>query len=483
MATVWEALDTAKGMTVAVKILGRLDEVSRGRFFREGQLMAEVDHPNVVRVDGVFSLPHDGALMAMERLQGESLADRLWTKARLSAAETIHVGLSLLDALATIHAQGIVHRDLKPENVFLTDDGGTKLLDFGIATAVSGSLRLTRTGALVGTPVYMAPEQILEEDTMGAPLDLWALGIVLYECITGRSPTDCDNLGQVFQAILVGGYTAPHLLQPACPRPLSDLIMALLCRAPAVRPTAQEARRKLAVIRAGTPVEVTVPDSWAEASTPAPSLAVEAISAPPGAQTPPVSVAGDIEGPMDWAVSRTTELPPPSMAQMSSMVHDEEHQLPRRPVRIGRHVAAAYAAVVMMGIFDVPTPGPEPLRLLTQHALAAIEIPEAAAQAETPPAPRAPEQVTISIAASPETTKIFIDGRAVGHQRFVAQVPREDESHRVVLSAPGHEPVAFDVRYDASRAYDLTLTPRPPSTRRWAARRVRPIERRNPYRR
>lgn len=483
MATVWEAIDTAKGVTVAVKILGRLDEISRGRFFREGQLMAEVDHPNVVEVHGVFSLPHNGALMAMERLHGESLADRLWSRARLSAAEATRVGIALLDALAAIHAQGIVHRDLKPENVFLTEDGGIKLLDFGIATATSGSLKLTRTGALVGTPVYMAPEQILEEEGMGAPVDLWALGIVLYECITGRSPTDRDNLGQVFQAILVGGYPLPHLLQPSCPRPLSELIMALLCRAPEVRPTAPEARHKLAAMRDGMSVDIARPETFAEAVTPAPSLTVEAASAPPTAHTP-ISIRGGIDGPAEWAASRTTELPPP-LGGMPSPVGapDDEELPPRRPVRLGRYLAAAYAAVAMMGICDVPTPGPEPLRALTKQALAAIQIPDAAAQVAAPVAPKE-EHVTIAISASPETTKIFIDGKAVGGHSFRTEVPRAKEAHRVVLSAPGHEPIAFELSYEASRSFDLSLAPKPAGHRGrdWVARRVRPIERRNPYR-
>lgn len=480
MATVWEAIDTAKGVTVAVKILGRLDDISRRRFFREGQLMAEIDHPNVVRVHGVFSLPHDGALMAMERLHGESLADRLWSRARLSASETTQVGIALLDALASVHGQGIVHRDLKPENVFLTDEGTIKLLDFGIATATSGSLKLTRTGALVGTPVYMAPEQILEEAGMGAPVDLWALGIVLYECITGCAPTDRDNLGQVFQAILVGGYAAPHLLQPSCPRALSELIMALLCRAPEVRPTAVEARRKLAAMRDGAPVELEEP--FSEAITPAPSLSVEAASAPPGAHTP-ISIRGGIDGPVEWAASRTTELPPPMQVLASMSDPDDELLPPRKPIRLGRHLAAAYAAVAMMGICDVPTPGPEPLRALTQHALAAIRIPDAAAKTAVPAQPTE-DQVTISISASPETTKIFIDGKAVSGRRFRAEVPRAKETHRVVLSAPGHEPIAFDVSYEASRSFDLTLAPKPTPVRGrgWVARRVRPIERRNPYR-
>lgn len=501
MATVWDAVDTATGLTVAVKVLGRRDEVSRARFFREGRLMAAVDHPHVVHVASVEDLPHGGAYMVLERLYGVSLADRLTAHHCLSPAETAALGASLLDALAFIHARGIVHRDLKPENVFLTETGGVKLLDFGIAIADDpATLRLTRTGSLVGTPVYMAPEQLLEDRTVGPPADVWALGIVLYECIAGRAPTDRDNLGLVFQAILAGEQPPLGDVAPSCPSGLTELIMAMLLPAPEMRPSPLEARRRLASFAVEPePRGATV---GFEAVTPRDALTVEASSARPAPPSfpappslPPVSVRpeGDRLAPWDpVATMRTTEAPPPG-AGLASGSRVKRRPLrghprpPRGASRFGRRVAAAYAALVILGIGDVPVGGPEPVRAvaLEARAVLAMSVASARATATKPaPPPRAPSsRVRVSISASPPSTRIFLDGRPVGHARFRAEVPRSDAVHRVTLSAPGHVPLVFDVSYAASTDLDLKLSPRPASAATaWLRERPRPIERDNPYR-
>lgn len=189
MGVVYAARDERLGRTVALKTMAALgtDESARRRFWREARAAASVNHPNICQI---YEIGEDrGELfIAMELLEGEVLADRL-RGGPLSAAEAVPIGLGILAALSALHARGIVHRDLKPSNVFLTPHG-VKLLDFGLARpgmeeSFHTMTEVTRAGMVVGTPRYMAPEQVL-----GAPVDartdLFAFGAILFEMLAGR---------------------------------------------------------------------------------------------------------------------------------------------------------------------------------------------------------------------------------------------------------------------------------------------------------
>jgi serine/threonine protein kinase len=154
------------------------------RFLREARLCAHLDHPAIVRVSDVGS---DGGrpYLVMELVEGESLQARL-RRGPLPQAETVQVASQVLAALAYAHAQGVVHRDIKPGNIFLCRAGGVKVMDFGIAR-IAGAVALTQTGAQLGTPEYMSPEQV-EGRTAEASSDLYAMGVVLYEMLTGDVP-------------------------------------------------------------------------------------------------------------------------------------------------------------------------------------------------------------------------------------------------------------------------------------------------------
>jgi len=190
MGVVFAAEDESLGRRVAVKTIVEPDDSARRRFRREARAAAGVNHPNVCQV---YEIGEEGGqlFIAMELLEGESLTDRL-TRGPLPVAEAIGLGRGILGALHALHATGIVHRDLKPSNVFLTPHG-VKLLDFGLArplpTELTQSLEagteLTRPGLLVGTPRYMAPEQVLGQD-VDARTDLFATAAILYEAVSGR---------------------------------------------------------------------------------------------------------------------------------------------------------------------------------------------------------------------------------------------------------------------------------------------------------
>jgi serine/threonine protein kinase/tetratricopeptide (TPR) repeat protein len=203
MGVVYEARDERLERTVALKTLAALagDEAARKRLWREARAAASVNHPNICQI---YEIGEDtaGLFIAMELLEGEPLSDQL-QRGPLNVAEAVSVGLEILAALAALHARGIVHRDLKPSNVFRTPHG-VKLLDFGLArpeleSAMSPASDITRTGTIMGTPRYMAPEAIRGE-TVDARSDLFAAGAILFEMLAGRPAFDGRTIADVIHA-------------------------------------------------------------------------------------------------------------------------------------------------------------------------------------------------------------------------------------------------------------------------------------------
>lgn len=196
MATVYRAIDQQSGDTVAVKLLEA--DYDAARFEREVEVLAALVHPRIVRYLAHGLASERRAYLAMEWLQGEDLAERL-ARSGVTLREGLQIFRGLAEGLAAAHTQGIVHRDLKPSNVYLRDKrvDGAVLLDFGVARRMRDARGpQTRTGALVGTPNYMAPEQASGERSIGPEADVFALGCMLYECLIGaavcrRPPRRC----------------------------------------------------------------------------------------------------------------------------------------------------------------------------------------------------------------------------------------------------------------------------------------------------
>ncbi|MFL6280700.1 MAG: protein kinase domain-containing protein [Vicinamibacterales bacterium] len=204
MGVVYAARDERLQRTVALKTLSSLanDPTARQRFWREARAAASVNHPNVCQIYEIGE-DRDGALfIAMELLEGQVLSDRL-RSGPCSGSEAVSIGLAILAALSALHARGIVHRDLKPSNVFLTSHG-VKLLDFGLArpdrdVAAAPAEELTRPGIVLGTPRYMAPEQITG-DAIDGRADLFAVGAMLFEMLSGRPAFGGRTFAEVVHA-------------------------------------------------------------------------------------------------------------------------------------------------------------------------------------------------------------------------------------------------------------------------------------------
>jgi tetratricopeptide (TPR) repeat protein len=242
MGLVFEAEDDVLGRRVAVKRLKSSDEASRRRFWREARAAARLSHPNVCQLYEVGE-DSQGLFLAMELLVGEPLSKRL-ERGALPPAEAVSLGAGMLAALSALHAAGIVHRDLKPSNVYLTAHGA-RLLDFGLARALPGELARalaadssdrTHPDLMVGSPRYMAPEQVLGHE-VDARTDVFAAGAVLYEAFAGRPAFAGATLVEVLTATL---HDAPPPLESAAV-PFDGVVRRALAKAPADRfPSAEE---------------------------------------------------------------------------------------------------------------------------------------------------------------------------------------------------------------------------------------------------
>lgn len=251
MGAVWAATHTVTYKAVALKFLHKKndDEAARKRVVREARAASAVKHPNVVAVHDVIEDEGGTPVLVMDLLEGESLADKLAREHTLSPKEAIEIIRPLLSALGAAHAIGVVHRDLKPDNVFLVGKSAldVRILDFGVAKlsgkdlATKETNRLTETGAMIGTPHYMAPEQAFGEADVDARADLWAVGAVLYEMISGKTPADGDNLGQILKVLASGKIVSLGERAPDAPRELVAIVDDLLRIEKTERPSSAEA--------------------------------------------------------------------------------------------------------------------------------------------------------------------------------------------------------------------------------------------------
>lgn len=234
MGAVWEATHLVTQKPVALKFLKAQGDLAlRQRFYREARAASAVRHKNVVAIHDVVELD-DGLFMVMDRLQGESLESLLERERRLSLQRTCQIVGPVVDAVRAAHAAGVVHRDLKPANVFLARIDGAdevRVLDFGIAKIIGAEApvegKLTTTGAVMGTPFYMAPEQMWGE-RVDARADVWALGVVLYECLAGRRPIEGENIGQLLKAIANQSIVPLGEVDPRLPAALVDVVGQML---------------------------------------------------------------------------------------------------------------------------------------------------------------------------------------------------------------------------------------------------------------
>ncbi|MCA9581049.1 MAG: serine/threonine protein kinase [Myxococcales bacterium] len=240
MATIYRAVQEPLGRMVAIKALKAsiaIDSQFAERFQREARFMASLQHENIIHVHD-FVVEGDSMYIVMEYVRGIDLYDLLEKTPQLVPEVAAIVALQVARALDYAHFRGIIHRDIKPANVMISHQGEVKLMDFGIARDDTLS-DLTETGTGLGTPSYMSPEQILG-DKLDFRSDIFSLGIVLYQMLTGQKPFVEDDARTVMQKIRLDRYMSPRRLRPGVPRPLERILARCMEKMPANRyPTTQ----------------------------------------------------------------------------------------------------------------------------------------------------------------------------------------------------------------------------------------------------
>jgi serine/threonine protein kinase len=307
MGAVYRAVHPTIGKRVAIKVMTPklFDEPEAvKRFLAEARAVAAIRHPGIVDVFGFGRLPDGRTYLTMEWLDGVSLGARM-AQGRIPFEDACDYIRQIARALDAAHTKEIIHRDLKPENVFLVEVEDErpmiKLLDFGLAKKNREEDRLvarTRTGQMLGTPLYMSPEQCRSKG-VDHRTDIYALGCLAYEMLAGRTPFDADNVAELVSAHLVGTPPRARTLEPELPEAIDDLLLAMIAKDPEQRPTLPEVRRVISAClsRPSRPIAaVSVGEDVTPIPPPAGARPVAAALAETGIQPIPDAAAAILPG-------------------------------------------------------------------------------------------------------------------------------------------------------------------------------------------
>ncbi|MEZ4338177.1 MAG: serine/threonine-protein kinase [Sandaracinaceae bacterium] len=426
MAEVWDAHDVRLARRVAVKLLTLQADDERDLaqlFLREARLVAALHHPNVVAILDFGTDEGERPYLVMERLEGESLESRLAHEGSLELAELIAVALEVLSGLEAVHRAGIVHRDLKPANLFLLrhrEGARVKLIDFGVSRAnpMEGrrSVLTTMRGRLVGTPAYMAPEQARGLPDIDHRADLYGLGAILYECLTGRLPYQAEAPGDLIIAIAAGGAPTVASLRPEAGEAISRLVECAMA-------VPREDRFQSATEMRDALLEVTA------------TLGVDIRASLP---TPPVAPHG-WRGPTLETLDRHTT---PAEGPVASLPPQQGRT---RVLGIGLALGAVALAGLVAGVVSVlgdpaaPAAPAEPAAPSAAPPVAGPAAPEPppprpAARVESPEvAP--PTDARITLEGLPPDARVLVDGTATTPEGDVVEVPRDRAPHVIEVRA------------------------------------------------
>ncbi len=456
MGRVYKGTQEPLGRPVAVKILAPVNpgtsgaEVHEKRFFREASIASRLSHPNTVVIHDYGALPEArGLFLVMEYIPGASLYQVIADKGPLPAARTLRIARQICGSLAEAHGQGVVHRDLKPLNILLTSHGGggdfVKVVDFGLVKSVDEDAAdiVTQEGQIIGSPLYMSPEQIFSQD-VDARTDVYAFGVILYEMLTGRPPFVRTSKRRDHSEVIRGHLTLPPppmrsvlpVADVAIPQALQQLVMECLAKAPDDRPpTMQALDQRLAAIEA-------------------------ARTAAPPAAAPPPRPAPLPETTTSFSMDRVlASVPVPQHLQT------EAAPSPVRPTSApprGRWVALALAAAAAAGLAFVfwpsstPKPAAPPPKVQAAATAPPVDAPPAAAPPtasaqvaaevadDRAPPPPSPNVLVRFETDPPGATLRAVDDAAdtvLGTTPLTLEVPRAplaDAPRTWVAQLPGH---------------------------------------------
>lgn len=525
MGAVYLAHDLVLDRKVAIKLLAEAlvhDQELVGRFEREARLTAGLEHPNIV---AVYAVGRDGArpFMVMKYLEGAALSSFLRSRGRVSPDELLPLLRQIAAGLDFIHARGFIHRDIKTGNIFVGPEGHATLLDFGIVRPSRGAEAITRTGMVMGTPQYMSPEQALGIRDIDHRADLYALAVVIFECLTGKLPFDGDSDLRLVQMQAHGTPPDVRSLAPHLPPLISSVMARALAKRPEDRfPTAQELY--LAVEAAfgvrfltgpgGVPILDAAPVAYPIALQPPPAAFPIPLEPTPPAPGEPQRAFPITLDPTPPAPGEQPPAPSPTRASRPSLMPEPSAPAPR-PARARRVIPIAAAVALVAGAVGYVT-WPAPSAQVAERADAgetaavavAVEAPpdagaptgeeaspeggvvlaaaEPAAEAEpeaeadlveleplasgepeaTKPAPPVRKKpgvgrvnVITTFKGGPYWASILINGERRGTTPALLELP--PGSHRLRLERPGFRPIEKQIKVASGRSAVVRIELRP----------------------
>ena len=501
MGTVYMGEHPLIGKRVAVKVL--LDELTANetlvtRFFHEAKAANDIRHQNIVDIldFGKIEKPGGGHVvyLVMELLEGQSLSQRLAAQ-QLTFDEIRHVLEQCCSGLAASHAKGIIHRDLKPDNLFLVQRGSdpnfVKILDFGIAkltSTASTTSQKTRTGTLIGTPAYMSPEQCAGRSRIDARSDVYALGIVMYEMLTGQVPFKGEGFGDIVVAQLTETAKKPSELRPDVPSELDAIVMRAIAKEVEARfqtmdefgaaladpqkfaaTPAANAELGAAAAAAAATSGVTMPGS--ATIRPTPTGALTAPMPAPNAAMPVMGTPGAVTARLDGSPSGPVRAASVTDAAtvlavkkkdttLSGAASESAVRAPTKAPGGGRRaaifagasavvVAAAVLAFVKLGgggaTVTPPEPKPQP-PVVTSPTVAAVATPKKI------------EQVEVDVKSDPAGARVVrADGVVVGTTPVTLKLDKGSAPLEVELTLEGYRSEKRTLPSDLNREIDVNL--------------------------
>jgi len=489
MGAVFLAEHPLIGKKVAVKVLHA--ELSRvqdavSRFFTEARAVNAIGHENIIDIADFGSTPEGETYFIMELLEGDTLAQRMRRTGPMQLPLANEIMTQVCSALSAAHAHGIVHRDLKPDNIFLCQRGGrdtfVKVLDFGIAKLIvdtPGSAK-TRTGVVIGTPHYMSPEQCTGKGIIDARSDIYSVGLILYEMLTGRLPFEAESFAELLVAHLTQAPTPPRALNYGIPDYVQTVILRCLEKDRDKRySTIDEVSAALisgspgAVAGMEAPTAVGMPPMTG--SAPAPIGATVAV---------PTPVTGV---PLATAVAPVTATPPIPQTTMTASAGQMETTAgsvapPPKKSIMPLALASAVGGLAIVAAAILLTRGADQTKQPAEAAAAAAPAPvEAPAPAPAAPAPAAqPVKSTVSarIESTPKGASVYrrADRVLLGQTPVTLDLPKANDALELDLKLAGHVTQTTKVTPDR----DLSVSVVMPRERAPEPKPVRTVRRRTP---
>jgi eukaryotic-like serine/threonine-protein kinase len=457
--TVYKANHPLIGKVVAIKVLATklsVDPEMVSRFIAEARAVNQIRHRNIIDIFSFGKLADGRQYYVMEYVDGEPLDALIDRVGNMSLADALPILRPIAKALDAAHAKGIAHRDLKAENVFLgTESDGSlnvKLLDFGIAKLMGSEEALkhkTRTGAPIGTPYYMSPEQCRGKD-VDHRTDIYAFGVLVFKMLTGAYPFDADDYMSILMQQLNAEPPAPSTHLPDLPPTIDDVVLWLLAKDPAERPpdlrTAVKALEHAAT-EAGIDIG-RIPSDWDTQSTP---------SGKPYQTQPPPRRTSLAATPMPATTTPPGAAPATTISPAAAA---KRSKAPLVGAIAGVLVVAAALVLFFAGKKDELAP-PNTGRPITESpapAIAPSPSPTPAPPAPPPaPVPEEPKTVIVTVAGVPDGTEVLIGSTVVGAAPGPVQLDRGASAVVLTFRADGYLPASKSVVPDADKPLDVTL--------------------------